>query len=113
MLTSRFAERLTVEDLSRSMHVSPYHLTRVFRRHTGTGLHEYLNQLRLRAALERIRDGQDDLASLAIEVGFSSHSHLSANFRRAFGCPPSRDRAAVRRASPPTERASSPNRARI
>jgi AraC-like DNA-binding protein len=88
-LTSRFAEHLTVEDLSRSMHVSPYHLTRVFRRHTGCGLHDYLNQLRLRAALERIRDGQDDLASLAAEVGFSSHSHLTSNFRRAFGEPPS------------------------
>ncbi len=91
-LTARYAERLTVEDLARSLHVSPYHLTRVFRRQAGAGLHEYLNQLRLRAAYERIRDGQTDLASLAVEVGFSSHSHLTANFGRAFGAPPSRVR---------------------
>jgi AraC-like DNA-binding protein len=88
-MTARYAERLTVEDLARGLHVSPYHLTRVFRRQTGTGLHEYLNQLRLRAAYERIRDGQSDLASLAAEVGFSSHSHLTASFGRAFGAPPS------------------------
>ena len=88
-LTVRYAERLTVEDLARSVHVSPYHLTRVFRRQTGIGLHEYLNQLRLRAAYERIRDGHTDLASLAAEVGFSSHSHLTANFGHAFGAPPS------------------------
>jgi AraC-like DNA-binding protein len=88
-LTARYAERVTVEDLASSLYVSPYHLTRVFRRQTGAGLHEYLNQLRLRAAYERIRDGQTDLASLATEVGFSSHSHLTANFGRAFGAPPS------------------------
>ena len=92
-LTSRFAEPLTVEDLARSVHVSPYHLTRVFRGQTGFGLHQYLDQLRLRAALERIRDGHDDLATLAAELGFSSHSHFSANFRRAFGDPPSIARA--------------------
>jgi AraC-like DNA-binding protein len=113
-LTSRFAERLTVADLSRSMHVSPYHLTRVFRRQTGTGIHEYLNQLRLRAALERIRDGHDDLASLAVEVGFSSHSHLSANFRRAFGDPPSMTRADPPRGWPAEEPAvAASKRARI
>jgi hypothetical protein len=31
-------------------------LMRVFRLHTGFALHEYLNQLRLRTAFERIRD---------------------------------------------------------
>jgi AraC-like DNA-binding protein len=87
-LTARFAERLTVATVAAEVHVSPYHLTRVFRAQTGFALHEYLNQLRLRAAFERIRDGHDDLATLAADVGFSSHSHLTANFRRAFGGPP-------------------------
>ena len=52
-----------------------------------------MNQLRLREALGRIRDGHDDLAALADELGFSSHSHLSANFRRTFGVAPSSARA--------------------
>ncbi len=94
-MTARFAERLTVDDLARDIHVSPYHLTRVFRRHTGSGLHQYLDQLRLRAAFDRLRDGDTthDLAALAVDVGFSSHSHLTANFGRAFGAPPSVARA--------------------
>jgi AraC-like DNA-binding protein len=87
-LTARFAERLTVGAVAADVHVSPYHLTRVFRAQTGFALHEYLNQLRVRSAFERIRDGNDDLATLAADVGFSSHSHLTANFRRAFGGPP-------------------------
>jgi AraC family transcriptional regulator len=87
-LTGRYAERLTVAAVAAEVHVSSYHLTRVFRAQTGFALHEYLNQLRVRAAFERIRDGHDDLATLAADVGFSSHSHLTANFRRAFGGPP-------------------------
>jgi len=93
VLTSGFTRRLTVDELARSVHVSPYHLTRVFRRQTGFALHDYLNQLRLREALKRILDGQDDLATLAGELGFSSHSHFSANFRRAFGVAPSAARS--------------------
>jgi transcriptional regulator GlxA family with amidase domain len=106
-MTSRFAEHLTVEELATSIHVSPYHLTRVFRRRTGFGLHEYLDQLRLRAALQRILDGQHDLAGLAADLGFSSHSHLSASFRRAFGVPPSGARSAGRGGTwpPPSGRA--------
>jgi AraC family transcriptional regulator len=105
-VTSRFAERLTAEDVANAVHVSPYHLTRVFRRLTGFSLHEYVNQLRLRAAFERIRDGHEDLAGLAAELGFSTHSHLTANFRRAFGLTPSMVRPvhAVGRMSPTATR---------
>jgi AraC-like DNA-binding protein len=32
----------------------------------------------------------DDLTALALDLGFSSHSHFSAVFRRTFGLTPSR-----------------------
>jgi transcriptional regulator GlxA family with amidase domain len=112
-MTSRFAEGVTVEELAASIHVSPYHLTRVFRRQTGFGLHEYIDQLRVRAAFERILDGPGDLARLAFELGFSSHSHLSANFRRAFGVPPSRARSTAGAAAVGAARLGPPQRTRI
>ena len=48
--------------------------------------------LRLRAALERIADGED-VATLALALGFSSHSHFTSAFRRAFGVAPSQVRS--------------------
>jgi AraC-like DNA-binding protein len=89
VLTARYAEHLTLDQLGREVNVSPFHLARAFRRHTGYSLHEYRTQLRLRAALERLAHGDEDLAVIARDVGFSSHSHLTATFRRAFGVPPS------------------------
>jgi AraC-like DNA-binding protein len=90
LLSARYRERLTLDQLGRAVNVSPFHLARSFRRHTGYTLHEYRTQLRLRAALERLAEGDEDLVVIARAVGYSSHSHLTASFRRVFGVPPSR-----------------------
>jgi AraC-like DNA-binding protein len=92
LLSARYSERLTLDQVGRAVNVSPFHLARSFRRHTGYTLHEYRTQLRLRAALDRLAQGDEDLVHIARAVGYSSHSHLTASFRRVFGVPPSRVR---------------------
>jgi AraC-like DNA-binding protein len=84
----RLDERLTLESLARAVHSSPYHLSRVFRAETGWSVHGYLTQLRLAAGLDRLERGRP-LSLAALEVGFSSHSHFTAMFRRSFGVTPS------------------------
>ena len=91
VLTERAAARDSLSTLARMLHTSEFHLARVFRARTGFSLHGYRTQLRLRAALERLR-GCDDLTLLACELGFDSHSHFTAAFRSTFGSPPSRIR---------------------
>lgn len=88
-LASHLGERLTLDDVARSVHTSPYHLARLFRHHTGVPVHRYLTQLRLRASLERLADGEADLTGLALDLGYSSHSHFTDAFRDEFGCTPS------------------------
>jgi AraC family transcriptional regulator len=89
MLAVRFRERLTIGEIASEACVSPFHLCRIFRRHAGLPIHRYLNRLRLRAAVERLLEGEEHLADLASDVGFASHSHFSDAFRREFGVPPS------------------------
>lgn len=88
-LGSALDAKLDLFDLARRVGASPFHLCRLFRRHTGTTIHAYHERLRLRAALERILDGQDDLTALALELGFSHHSHFTNRFRREYGLAPS------------------------
>ena len=72
------------------MHCSPYYLSRVFRAEARVPLHSYLNRLRLRASLEfLLRFPKEALSEIALEHGFSSHSHFSAAFHTEFGIPPS------------------------
>jgi AraC-like DNA-binding protein len=86
------AERLTLTRIARALGVSVFHLCRSFRRATGLTLHAYRDQVRLRAALERLEQGERDLTRLALDLGYSSHSHFTAAFRRSFGTSPSRTR---------------------
>ena len=88
-LAAKLSERITLDDVARAVHVSPFHLARIFQHQTGVPVHRYLTQLRLRASLERLADGDQDLTTIALELGFSSHSHFTDAFRREFGHPPS------------------------
>jgi AraC-like DNA-binding protein len=96
-LASRLGERVTLDDVARAVHASPFHLARFFRQRTGLPVHRYLSRLRLRAALERLAEGARDLTGLALGLGFSSHSHFAAAFRREFGHTPSAVRGASSR----------------
>lgn len=96
LVALRLGERLTLGDIARAVHSSPFHLARVFRARTGFTIHGYRNQLRLRTSLERVLDPDVDLALLARTLGYSSHSHFTDCFHRAFGLPPSAVRRAAR-----------------
>lgn len=100
-------KKWTLNGIAREISTSPYHLTRLFRAQTGTPLHRFLLRTRLAIALDRILQGDDDLSGLAHDLGFSSHSHFSAAFRRAFGMTPSATRAATGRRGMPALRRNS------
>ncbi len=95
LLNRDFQLPLTLEDVARAVHTSPFHLCRIFRRYTALPVHRYLSRLRLRAALEPLADGARDLTSVALDCGFSSHSHFTDAFKREFGTTPSAFRRAV------------------
>jgi len=69
---------------------SPYHLARTYRAITGRAIHQHLLALRLALALERLAEGEHDLARLATDLGFTHHSHFTARFHSVFGLTPSR-----------------------
>jgi len=81
-----------LRDVARSVGASPAYLTDLFRRVEGVPVHRYVMQLRLSRALVELPHA-NDLTTLAFDLGFSSHSHFTVSFRRAFGCTPSEFRA--------------------
>jgi AraC-like DNA-binding protein len=92
VLSRRFAEPLGLHDIAAAVHASPFHLARVFRAGTGSSLHAYRNQLRLRASLERLADPRRQVGGLALSLGYASSSHFIDSFRAAFEMSPTRYR---------------------
>ena len=95
-LASKLTERITLDEVAAAVNLSPFHFARIFQEHTGVPVHRYLTKLRLRLAMERLSESQIDLTELALDLGFSSHSHFSDSFKREFGKTPSEVRLRVR-----------------
>jgi AraC-like DNA-binding protein len=100
LLQQRFRETLRLDDVARALHVSTYHLCRIFKEETGVPIHRYLTRLRLLEALESLTAGAADLTDLALSLGFASHSHFSNAFRKEFGISPREVRRRVRPITP-------------
>jgi AraC family transcriptional regulator len=92
-----------LRDLAQLADVSPYHLAHIFRHKAGTPVYRFVVRTRLAKALDALLDTDIELAAIAYEAGFASHSHFTTHFRGFFGLTPlelrrRKNRAAVAKA---------------
>ena len=88
-LLRRYREPVRLADVAAAAGLSPFHTCRAFKRETGVSVNRFIHRLRLRAALDLLPDYRRDITRLALDLGYSSHSHFTFAFRREFGVPPS------------------------
>jgi len=81
------ADTWSVAKLAKIANLSPFHLCHVFRETVGASIYDYVLQERLAQTLHAVVDG-GDLTAIALDAGFTSHSHFTAHFRKFFGCTP-------------------------
>jgi AraC-like DNA-binding protein len=85
----------SLRELAGALAVSPHHLSRTFRASTGHTIARHRMRLRVRSVLNRLADGERDLARIAADVGFVDHSHLCRVVRSETGHTPSALRRAL------------------
>lgn len=88
-LEDHYAENVTLEQLASFVHVSPFHLLRVFRDAVGLPPHNYLTQVRVRRARQLLQASLRP-AEVALAVGFTDQSHLTRHFKALVGVTPAR-----------------------
>jgi AraC family transcriptional regulator len=97
VLASDLARRWSLTEIAAEVKGSPVYLTQVFQQVEGVPLYRYQLNMRLARALALLGE-YDDLTSLGLDLGFSSHSHFSASFRRFYGLTPTEfKKSAIRR----------------
>lgn len=87
-IENHITEPTTLTVMARAVGYSPTYCSMQFHLHTGMTLREYAMQRRLYHAAIAVRDTDARLVDIAIEYGYSSHSGLTAAFRRAYGMSP-------------------------
>lgn len=82
--------RWSLDELAAVEGVSVAAVCAAYRREFGTSIHADQIRARLNRAVEHLSGASVDLTELALDLGFSSHSHFTFAFRRQFGLTPSR-----------------------
>ena len=86
-LDEHFAENITLDELSRMVNLSAFHLNRLFRREVGLPPHAYQTQARIKRGKVLLAQGVP-IARAAIEVGFFDQSHFTYHFKRLLSFTP-------------------------
>jgi len=84
--------RWTLGELAQIADRHPVHIAQAFRARTGISLGLFQRLRRLTAVSLALRSGATPLAELAAEFGYCDQSHMSTEFRAAFGISPGRYR---------------------
>ncbi|NLB72895.1 MAG: helix-turn-helix domain-containing protein [Firmicutes bacterium] len=80
---------MTVADIALSVHISPSHLSHLFKKETGSAPIDYLTGLRLEKAKELLSSLDLSISEIAEKCGYEDPSHFSKVFKKAQGIPPS------------------------
>lgn len=81
-LDTHYRDRLSLDDLSRHFHLSKYHLSREFKRCTGTSPYECLLLCRINHAKDYLRSSSLSVQEIAEVCGFRQTSHFIELFRK-------------------------------
>ena len=84
--------QLSLNEVARSINVSPWHLCRLFRTATGTSVNQYLLNLRMHKAKELLETTCLRVKEIMNKVGIRDESHFARTFKKLFGVSPSQYR---------------------
>ncbi|MBV8888017.1 MAG: helix-turn-helix transcriptional regulator [Chroococcidiopsidaceae cyanobacterium CP_BM_RX_35] len=73
---------LSIVQLAKIINISPTYFASLFKRATGISPRQYVIQQRVKRANLLLRTTDLSIADIAFQVGFSSQSHLTQQFKR-------------------------------
>lgn len=96
LLAQRMQETVRVEDLARSVGLSPSRLAHLFKENTGESIVEAFNRMRIKQAALLLAHTNRNANEAAHDVGFHNYNHFTRQFRKYTGLTPSEFSQSVR-----------------
>ena len=93
-IDENFSRELTLDDVSRSVNISPYYFSKLFKEESGENFIEYLTKVRITRAKELLRNPALSIKEICIMSGYSDPTYISRIIKKQEGVTPSeyRDR---------------------
>lgn len=86
-IDAHYDKDITLQQIADTVHISRYHLLRMFQTHFGVSPHTYLTHRRITEAKIRLRSGQP-ITEIAHAIGFVDQSHFTKRFKQITGITP-------------------------
>lgn len=83
-----FLSSITTSEAARHFGYSREYFSRLFKKYSGTSFMDYVNELRLKVACERLRMPDADIGQVGRVAGFPNERGFQAAFERKFGLTP-------------------------
>ncbi|MES1023806.1 AraC family transcriptional regulator [Gloeocapsa sp. BRSZ] len=86
-IQTHLAEDISLKAIASELGISQYHFARLFKQSTGYSPYQYLIRCRIERAQELLKQTQQ-IANVALQVGFASQSQFGRHFKRLTGVTP-------------------------
>ncbi|MCX7746423.1 MAG: AraC family transcriptional regulator [Clostridia bacterium] len=91
-IEKNLTKKITLQDISRQIYISPFHFHEIFAYATGGTLGEYIRKRRLTEAAKKLVDTTMPIIDIALDYGYDSHEAFTRAFKNQFGITPSKYR---------------------
>lgn len=88
-IKERYHQKLSLDMLARQLGVSASYLSQKFKEETNCTFLDFLNQYRLRKAVQLLSTGKYRIAEVSEQVGFTNYKHFHAVFKKYTDLTPS------------------------
>lgn len=95
-IDENYNKDVSLDDISRSMNISPYYFSKLFKEKTGENFVEFLTGVRISKAKEMLALPDRTMKEICMEVGYSDPNYFSRIFKKVVGIPPTEYRESVK-----------------
>lgn len=88
-IQSNYSDSISRENLASVVDMSSDHLSRMFKKHTGKKISDFVNELRVESILGELESSGRKIVDIAFEAGFENLSSFNRVFKKIKGMTPS------------------------
>ncbi len=87
-IREHFDKDISLDDVSRTVNISPYYFSKIFKEETGENFIEYLTNVRIERAKELLNSSEYTMKEICSMCGYSDPNYFSRSFKKNVGVTP-------------------------
>ena len=87
-----YTEDISMNEVATKINFSPTYFSRLFKKETGHSFVSYLTLVRILRSIKLLRQNDQSIEQIAMEIGFNTPNYFSATFKKEIGLSPSQYR---------------------